>query len=104
MLSDETQAAPPPEQPEIGVWRFMIDARHQGQGIGAAAAAPGDSSTRAGAADRFRRRTSFSYCAGPRLPREPFLPRPSAFSHNRPGASTGHEVCSRLALVDAGPH
>ena len=37
MLFDESQRSPPPDRPEVGVWRFMIDARHQRQGIGAAA-------------------------------------------------------------------
>jgi diamine N-acetyltransferase len=34
MLSDESLLEPPPEQPKIGVWRFMVDAKHQGKGIG----------------------------------------------------------------------
>jgi diamine N-acetyltransferase len=37
MLADESQMTPPPANPEIGVWRFMIDERFQGQGIGRAA-------------------------------------------------------------------
>jgi len=37
MLSDESLREPPPENPCIGVWRFMIDARYQGRGIGRAA-------------------------------------------------------------------
>ena len=37
MLSDESLRSPPPAKPGIGVWRFMIDARHQGRGIGRAA-------------------------------------------------------------------
>jgi diamine N-acetyltransferase len=37
MLSDESLVDPLPEEPEIGVWRFMVDARYQGQGIGRAA-------------------------------------------------------------------
>ena len=37
MLEDESLCMPPPEHPEIGVWRFMIDARFQGRGIGRAA-------------------------------------------------------------------
>ena len=37
MLEDESLESPPPEKPSIDVWRFMIDARFQGQGIGRAA-------------------------------------------------------------------
>ena len=37
MLKDESLGTPPPEKPSIGVWRFMIDATFQGQGIGRAA-------------------------------------------------------------------
>jgi len=37
MLSDDSLLDPPPERPEIGVWRFMVDAKHQRQGVGRAA-------------------------------------------------------------------
>jgi len=37
MLEDESLCAPPPESPSIGVWRFMVDARFQGRGVGRAA-------------------------------------------------------------------
>jgi len=37
MLADESLRRPPPPQPQITVWRFMIDARFQGRGIGRAA-------------------------------------------------------------------
>ena len=37
MLYDESLLSPPPQNPEIGVWRFMIDAKFQGKGIGKAA-------------------------------------------------------------------
>ena len=37
MLYDETLCAPPPEIPQIGLWRFMIDARFQRRGVGKAA-------------------------------------------------------------------
>ena len=37
MLYDESLRTPPPEVPQVGVWRFMIDARFQGRGIGRAA-------------------------------------------------------------------
>jgi diamine N-acetyltransferase len=34
MLSDETLCATPPAEPNIGLWRLMVDARHQRRGIG----------------------------------------------------------------------
>ena len=37
MLEDESLLSPPPPQPKVGVWRFMIDAKLQGCGIGRAA-------------------------------------------------------------------
>jgi len=37
MLKDESLGTPSPERPGIGVWRFMIDARFQGHGIGQSA-------------------------------------------------------------------
>lgn len=37
MLDDESLLSPPPAQPRIGVWRFMVDARFQRRGVGRAA-------------------------------------------------------------------
>jgi diamine N-acetyltransferase len=34
MVYDESLRTPPPEAPSVGVWRFMVDERHQGRGIG----------------------------------------------------------------------
>ena len=34
MLEDESLLSPAPPQPEVGVWRFMVDAKFQGRGIG----------------------------------------------------------------------
>ena len=34
MLYDETFKSPTPTEPHIAIWRFMVDARFQGQGIG----------------------------------------------------------------------
>lgn len=34
MLADDSLRKPPPQNPGIFVWRFMIDERHQGRGIG----------------------------------------------------------------------
>lgn len=37
MLYDESLRSPPPDNPQVGVWRLMVDARFQGQGVGRAA-------------------------------------------------------------------
>ena len=34
MLADESLGDEPPLEPNIGLWRFMIDAKHQRRGIG----------------------------------------------------------------------
>lgn len=34
MLYDESLLAPPPDEPEVGVWRFMVDERFQRRGVG----------------------------------------------------------------------
>lgn len=34
MLADGTLKDPPPAEPAVGLWRLMIDARHQRRGIG----------------------------------------------------------------------
>ncbi|MDR7332839.1 GNAT family N-acetyltransferase [Roseateles asaccharophilus] len=34
MLADESLRSPPPARPAVGVWRFMVDARFQGRGVG----------------------------------------------------------------------
>jgi diamine N-acetyltransferase len=34
MLADETLKKNPPAEPNIGLWRLMVDARHQRRGIG----------------------------------------------------------------------
>lgn len=37
MLSDDSLRDPVPENPQVGVWRFMVDAKHQRKGVGRAA-------------------------------------------------------------------
>lgn len=37
MLYDESLRPTPPQEPRVGLWRLMIDARFQGKGIGKAA-------------------------------------------------------------------
>lgn len=34
MLYDESLRTPPPDNAQVGVWRFMVDARFQGRGVG----------------------------------------------------------------------
>jgi len=68
MLEDQTLGVPPPEQPQISLWRYMIDARYQRQGIGRVALGL--------VIDEVRRRRRFarletSYVPGPGCP-EPF--------------------------------
>lgn len=37
MLSDDSLIRPVPEDPQVAVWRFMVDEKHQRQGVGTAA-------------------------------------------------------------------
>ena len=37
MIADESLRKTPPERPEVGIWRLMVDQRFQGRGIGRAA-------------------------------------------------------------------
>jgi diamine N-acetyltransferase len=92
MLEDESLAVPPPEHPEIGVWRFMIDARFQGQGIGRAALLR--------VIEQVRSRKRFaslelSYVPGPGCP-EPFY-LGLGFRHT--GKVDGNEIVLELPLA-----
>ena len=92
MLEDQTLRTPPPPDPEIGVLRFMIDARFQGRGIGRAALLL--------VIDHVRRRGIFktlllSYLPGPGCP-EPFY-RGLGFRPN--GRMDGKEVVLELPLA-----
>ena len=92
MLEDESRRQPPPEHPEIGVWRFMIDARHQGRGIGAAALRQVIGHVRGrGRFDRLQ----LSYVPGPGCP-EPFY-LGLGFRHT--GRVEGNEVVLELPLA-----
>ena len=68
MLYDESLRSPPPAEPSVGVWRFMIDARHQGRGIGRAALRQVIEHVRA---QRRFKALELSYVPGPGCP-EPF--------------------------------
>jgi diamine N-acetyltransferase len=91
MLYDESLRTPRPEAPSVGVWRFMVDERHQGRGIGRQAL------TRV--IDHVRAKGVFttlelSYVPGPGCP-EPFY-RSMGF---RPtGRMEGDEIVLELAL------
>ena len=91
MLADESLRRPPPPQPQITVWRFMIDARFQGRGIGRAALLL--------VIEEVRRRGIFktlllSYVPGPDCP-EPFY-RGLGFLPT--GRMDGREVVLALSL------
>jgi diamine N-acetyltransferase len=68
MLEDESLLQPPPARPAVGVWRFMIDARFQGRGIGRAALQQVIAHVRA---KGLFERLELSYVPGPGCP-EPF--------------------------------
>jgi diamine N-acetyltransferase len=68
MLEDQSLLSPPPPRPEVGVWRFMIDARFQGRGIGRAALLLVIEHVRS---KRLFTRLQLSYVPGPGCP-EPF--------------------------------
>ena len=91
MLEDESLRLPPPGQPKVGVWRFMIDARFQGRGIGRAALTQ--------VIDHVRSKAVFSalelsYVPGPGCP-EPFY-LGLGFRHT--GRVDGKEVVLELPL------
>ncbi|MFT3957062.1 MAG: GNAT family N-acetyltransferase [Piscinibacter sp.] len=70
MLYDESLRSPPPEEPRVGVWRFMIDARFQGKGIGRSALLQ--------VIEHVRSKAGFatlelSYVPGPRSPEQFYL-------------------------------
>ena len=70
MLSDDSLLPEPPAQPEIGLWRFMVDARFQGRGVGAAALR--DVIDHARDKGRFKI-LSVSYVPGPGCPEQFYL-------------------------------
>ncbi len=91
MLEDESLCSAPPAQPEIGVWRFMIDARFQGRGIGRAALQQViEHARRQGGFSRLQ----LSYVPGPGCP-EPFY-LGLGFRHT--GRLDGDEVVLEIQL------
>jgi len=90
MLEDQSLRRPPPERPEIGVWRFMIDQRFQGRGIGDAALRRVMAHARAKGFPKL----FLSYMPGPGCP-EPFYRR-LGFMPN--GRMDGPEIVMELSL------
>ena len=91
MLEDESLRPQPPEVPAIGVWRFMIDARFQGQGIGKAALLKVIEQVRS---KGLFKTLQLSYVPGPGCP-EPFY-LSIGFRHT--GEIEGNEVVLEIPL------
>jgi diamine N-acetyltransferase len=70
MLYDESLRTAPPPSPEIGLWRFMIDTKFQGQHVGAAALQQVIAHVRS--KGRFASLTT-SYVPGPGCPEQFYL-------------------------------
>jgi len=91
MLDDESLRSPPPEKPSIGLWRFMIDAKYQGRGIGRGAMLR--------VIEHVRARGLFeslelSYVPGPGCPEAFYL----ALGFRHTGRLAGKEVVLELPL------
>jgi diamine N-acetyltransferase len=96
MLYDESLRAAPPSTPVVGLWRFMIDSRFQGQGIGAAALQQVIAHVRS---KRLFSSLVTSYVPGPGCP-EPFYLR-AGFRHT--GKLDNGEVVLELPLSANAP-
>jgi diamine N-acetyltransferase len=94
MLYDESLRPAPPPAPEVGLWRFMVDARFQGQGVGAAALRQVIAHVRG--KQRFRELV-VSYVPGPGCAERFYLD--AGFRHT--GKVDDGEVVLVLPLVDA---
>ncbi|HET7033392.1 MAG TPA: GNAT family N-acetyltransferase [Casimicrobiaceae bacterium] len=92
MLYDEALRVPPPEAPELFLWRFMIDARFQRRGIGSCALEQVISHARA---KRNATSLGVSYVPGPGCP-EPFY-LASGFRHT--GRVDDGEIVLELDLA-----
>ena len=86
-ITAETVREEPSAAPQVGIWRFMIDAEYQGQGIGAEALRQVIDHVRAKA---IARTLEVSYVPGPGCP-EPFYLR-AGFRH------TGREDAGEIVL------
>jgi diamine N-acetyltransferase len=96
MLEDESLRSPLPDDPKIGVWRFMIDARFQGRGIGKVALLRVIEHVRSKGMFKVLR---LSYVPGPGCP-EPFY-LGLGFRHT--GEVDGNEVILELPLCSSTP-
>lgn len=96
MLEDQSLRSPPPEDPKVGVWRFMIDASFQGRGIGRAALLQVIEHVRA---KGLFTSLELSYVPGPGSA-EPFY-LGLGFRHT--GRLDGKEVVLELPLDGSGP-
>lgn len=92
MLADESLRVPAPAHPTVGVWRFMIDARFQRQGIGSAALLRVIEHVRA--KGRFEK-LELSYVPGPGCPEAFYL----ALGFRHTGRVDGSEIVLELALA-----
>ncbi|MBB4841662.1 diamine N-acetyltransferase [Paucibacter oligotrophus] len=94
MLEDESLRSPPPLRPEVSVWRFMVDAKFQGRGVGRAGLLRVIEHVR----DKgLFTRLQLSYVPGPGCP-EPFY-LSLGFRHT--GRIDGNEVVLELPLAEA---
>ena len=94
MLEDESLLLPQPASPEVGVWRFMIDARFQGRGYGRAALSKVIEHVRA---KGLFEKLELSYVPGPGCP-EPFY---SALGFQPTGRMDEGEVVLELRLTES---
>jgi diamine N-acetyltransferase len=94
MLEDQSLRVPPPAKPGVGVWRFMVDARFQGQGIGRAALQNVIEHVRGKALFEM---LELSYVPGPGCP-EPFY---RSLGFLQTGRMDGDEVVLELPLADS---
>ena len=91
MLADESLRSPLPEKPGVGVWRFMIDAGHQGRGYGRAALRHVIAHVRA---KGIFEKLELSYVPGPGCP-EPFY---LALGFRHTGRRDADEIVLELPL------
>ena len=92
MLEDQSLLSPAPAEPEIAVWRFMVDERFQRRGIGRAALQQVIEHVRS---KGLFKSLQLSYAPGPGCP-EPFY-LSLGFRHT--GKMRGKEVVLELQLV-----
>lgn len=94
MLEDQSLRSPVPSDPEVAVWRFMIDARFQAQGIGRAALLQVIEHVRA---KGMFKSLQLSYVPGPGCPELFYLSL--GFQHT--GRLDGNEVILQIPLERA---